>query len=157
VGNRHYDIAREVRRTLANYEELKDIIAMLGLEELSREDRKIVFRARRLERYLTQPFFTTEQYTGLEGKLVEIDETIEGCERILHDEFSEHDESALYMIGPIGEAKQKGKVQKRVDKEQPTESTDENKKEKTSEPEQDNRHKKKKKKSESKDRQVKKT
>ena len=105
IGDRHYQVAREVRKTLATYEELKDIIAMLGLEELSREDRNTVYRARRLERFFTQPFFTTTQFTGLEGKLVDIEDTIEGCERILNDEFSDLPESALYMIGPIGEAK----------------------------------------------------
>ncbi len=105
LGDRHYDVAREVRRTLAAYEELKDIIAMLGLEELSREDRRTVFQARRLERFLTQPFFTTTQFTGIEGKLVDIEDTLTGCERILNDEFSEHPESALYMIGAIEEAK----------------------------------------------------
>ena len=105
VGERHYRIAQEVRRTLAQYEELKDIIAMLGLEQLSREDRNIVFRARRLERFLTQPFFTTEQFTGLSGRLVSRDEALTGCERILNDEFKDYPESALYMIGAIDEAK----------------------------------------------------
>ena len=104
LGDRHYRVAREVRKTLATYEELKDIIAMLGLEELSREDRKTVYRARRLERFFTQPFFTTTQFTGLEGKLVDIEETIDGCERILNDEFSDRPEGSLYMIGAIGEA-----------------------------------------------------
>ena len=92
IGDRHYRVAREVRKTLATYEELKDIIAMLGLEELSREDRKTVYRARRLERFFTQPFFTTTQFTGLEGKLVDIEDTIDGCERILNDEFSDRPE-----------------------------------------------------------------
>lgn len=104
VGQRHYDVAREVRRTLAGYEELKDIIAMLGLEELSREDRKTVFRARRLERFLTQPFFTTHHFTGKEGRMVDPEKTVEGCERILNDEFTDRPESALYMIGDIDEA-----------------------------------------------------
>jgi len=104
LGERHYQVAREVRKTLATYEELKDIIAMLGLEELSREDRRTVYRARRLERFFTQPFFTTTQFTGLEGKLVDIEDTIDGCERILNDEFSDYPESSLYMIGAIGEA-----------------------------------------------------
>ncbi len=103
VGRRHFDIAREVRRTLALYEDLKDIIAMLGLEELSREDRSIVQRARRLERFLTQPFHTTEQFTGLTGKTVSLQDTLEGCERILNDEFSDLPERALYMIGPISD------------------------------------------------------
>jgi F-type H+/Na+-transporting ATPase subunit beta len=105
VGERHYRVAQEIRRTLAGYDELKDIIAMLGLEELSQEDRRTVYRARRLERFLTQPFYTTEQFTGLTGKLVPLAEAISGCERILNDEFSELPERALYMIGGIDEVK----------------------------------------------------
>jgi F-type H+-transporting ATPase subunit beta len=105
VGRRHYQTAQEVRKTLASYEELKDIIAMLGLEELSREDRRIVARARRLERFLTQPLFTTEHFTGHKGRIVDLADTIAGCERILNDEFSEIPESALYMIGAIHEVK----------------------------------------------------
>jgi F-type H+-transporting ATPase subunit beta len=103
VGQRHYDLAREIRRTLATYEDLKDIIAMLGLEELSREDRRIVSRARRLERFFTQPFFTTEQFTGKEGRLVSLDHALDGCEGILNDEFADTPEKALYMIGTIDE------------------------------------------------------
>jgi F-type H+-transporting ATPase subunit beta len=109
VGERHYKVALEIKKTLAKYEELKDIIAMLGLEELSGEDRNIVYRARRLERFLTQPFFTTEQFTGLDGKMVDIEDTIEGCERILNDEFKDYNESDLYMIGKIDEADKKKK------------------------------------------------
>ncbi len=105
AGEKHYVIAQEVRKTLAMYEALKDIIAMLGLEELSQEDRRIVFRARRLERFFTQPFFTTEQFTDLPGKMVDLKDTINGCERILSDEFSDYPEKALYMIGKIDEAK----------------------------------------------------
>lgn len=104
VGERHYRIAQDIRRTLATYEELKDIIAMLGMEELSQSDRKIVHRARRLERFLTQPFFTTEQFTNMSGKLVELEDALDGCERILNDEFSDYPERALYMIGSIDEA-----------------------------------------------------
>ena len=107
VGEKHYVTALEIKKTLAKYEELKDIIAMLGIEELSGDDRKVVYRARRLERFLTQPFFTTEQFTGLEGKFVEIEDTINGCERILNDEFMEYNESDLYMIGNIEEADRK--------------------------------------------------
>jgi F-type H+-transporting ATPase subunit beta len=101
AGERHYEVAREVRRTLAEYEDLKDIIAMLGLEELSTADQHTVNRARRLERFLTQPFFTTEQFTGLEGHSVSLEQTIEGCERILADEFENRPESDLYMKGSI--------------------------------------------------------
>ncbi len=107
VGERHYRIAQEVRRTLAQYEELKDIIAMLGLEQLSQDDRNVVLRARRLQRFLTQPFFTTEQFSGIPGRLVKLDDTLEGCERILHDEFRDVAESALYMIGTIDEARER--------------------------------------------------
>ncbi len=103
VGQRHYDIAREIRRTLAEYEELKDIIAMLGLEELSSDDRRTVGRARRLERFLTQPFFSTEQFTGQEGKAVATEDALQGCERILNDEFEKISERAFYMIGTIDE------------------------------------------------------
>ncbi|MFP4528204.1 MAG: F0F1 ATP synthase subunit beta [Candidatus Kapaibacterium sp.] len=105
VGERHYRVAQQIRKTISEYEDLKDIIAMLGIEELSVNDRKTVHRARRLERYLTQPFFTTEQFTGQEGRMVEIDDAIDGCERILNDEFSDYSEKALYMIGKIDEAK----------------------------------------------------
>ncbi len=103
VGRRHYQVAQSVRSTLAEYEELRDIISMLGIEELSRDDRATVSRARRLERFLTQPFFTTEQFTGKPGRLVPLDKTIEGCERILADEFAGTAESALYMIGTADE------------------------------------------------------
>ncbi|MGA3122516.1 MAG: F0F1 ATP synthase subunit beta [Polyangiaceae bacterium] len=107
VGERHYLLAQRIRKTFAQYDELKDIIAMLGLEQLSPEDRRVVARARRLERFLTQPFFTTEAFTGLPGKLVSLEDALDGCERILHDEFKDYPESALYMIGPIREAKGK--------------------------------------------------
>jgi F-type H+-transporting ATPase subunit beta len=106
VGKRHYAIAQEIRRTLAQYAELRDIIAMLGMEQLSAEDHKVVNRARRLERFLTQPFFTTEQFTGLQGKLVSLSDSLDGCERILRDEFTDYPESMFYMIGTIDEAKE---------------------------------------------------
>ena len=105
VGERHYALAQAIRQTLAQYAELKDIIAMLGLEQLSPEDRQVVGRARRLERFLTQPFFTTEQFTNLKGKLVSLKDALDGCERILRDEFKDTPESAFYMIGKIDEAK----------------------------------------------------
>jgi len=106
VGDRHYRVAREVRRLLAEYEELKDIIAMLGLEELSREDRATVNRARRLERFLTQPFATTEHFTGKSGRSVDLADTIAGCEAILAGELDDHPERALYMIGAVDEARE---------------------------------------------------
>jgi len=104
VGDRHYQVAERIRGTLAEYQDLKDIIAMLGIEELSREDRQIVSRARRLERFLTQPFFVTEQFTGHDGKLVKLADALDGCERILDDEFSDYPENALYMLGNADEA-----------------------------------------------------
>ncbi len=107
VGERHYRVAREVRQTLAQYEELRDFIAMLGLEQLSSNDRNTVYRARRLERFLTQPFLTTEQFTAMKGASVSIEEVLDDCERILRDEFKDFPESALYMIGSIDEAKRK--------------------------------------------------
>jgi len=103
VGERHYGIAREIKRTLAEYDNLKDIIAMLGMEELSADDKRTVARARRLERFLTQPFFVTEQFTGNKGKSVSLADGLEGCERILNDQFSDVSEGQLYMIGSIDE------------------------------------------------------
>jgi len=104
VGERHYALAQEIRNTLAQYDELKDIIAMLGLEQLSAADRAVVARARRLERFLTQPFYTTERFSGIPGQLVSLEDSLDGCERILNDEFRDVPESALYMIGRIDEA-----------------------------------------------------
>lgn len=112
IGKRHYYLAQEVRKTLAQYEELKDIIAMLGLEQLSAEDRKIVARARRLERFFTQPFFTTTRFTGLAGKFVSLEDALSGCERILSDEFMNYPENALYMIGSVDEAVEKVNAKK---------------------------------------------
>lgn len=115
VGERHYLTALAIKKTLAKYEELKDIIAMLGIEELSEEDRKNVYRARKLERFLTQPFFTTEQFTGLDGKMTELQDALDGCERILNDEFADFSESDLYMIGNIEEAYTKRKAREQKD------------------------------------------
>ena len=103
AGERHYRLAQEIRRTFAQYAQLKDIIAMLGLEQLSQEDRNVVGRARRLERFLTQPFFATRQFSGLPGKTVSLKDALDGCDRILKDEFKDVPETALYMIGTIGE------------------------------------------------------
>ena len=124
LGERHYSLAQEIRRTFAKYAELKDIIAMLGLEQLTPEDRNVVARARRLERFLTQPFFTTEQFTGIKGKLVSLKDALDGCERILRDEFKDYPESALYMIGTIDEAKGKINTSKPVAKVEPENKTE---------------------------------
>ena len=108
IGERHYNLSQQIRETLAQYKELKDIIAMLGLEQLSTADRNVVNRARRLERFFTQPFFATEQFSGIKGKEVSIEDALAGCESILADELNDLPESAFYMIGNIDEAKQKG-------------------------------------------------
>jgi F-type H+/Na+-transporting ATPase subunit beta len=107
VGARHYGLAQEIRKTLAQYEDLKDIIAMLGMEQLSPEDRSVVGRARRIERFLTQPFFATERFSGIDGKMVGLEDALDGCERILGGEFDDVPESALYMIGKVDEAREK--------------------------------------------------
>lgn len=101
VGQRHYEIARAVRRTLAQYEELRDIIAMLGMEELSTADRAVVAQARRLERFLTQPFATTEMFSGVPGQRVSIADTLAGCEQILQTQVFNDQEMDYYMIGAL--------------------------------------------------------
>ncbi len=110
IGEDHYKLAQEIRHTLAKYEDLKDIIAMLGMEQLSVDDRNIVNRARRIERFLTQPFFATEKFSGLKGKEVSLKDAQEGCRRILSDEFKDLPESAFYMIGKVEEAVEKAKA-----------------------------------------------
>jgi len=121
VGRRHYEIAQAIRKTLADYEDLKDIIAMLGLEELSQEDRRTVHRARQIERFLTQPFFVTEQFTAHKGKMVDLEDALEGCERILNDDFARLPERAFYMIGKIQEAEKAGKEKREETRTTPTE------------------------------------
>ena len=103
VGVRHCDISHKVREHLSRYKELLDIIAMLGIEELSPIDRLIVKRARKLERFLTQPFFLTEEFTGRKGRHVPLEKTLEGCERILSGEMDDMPEEAFFMKGEIGE------------------------------------------------------
>jgi len=109
IGEKHYKIAQQIRETLAQYEELKDIISMLGMEQLSVKDRNVVNRARKLERFLTQPFVATEQFSGIKGKQVSLKDALDGCKRILADEFKDYPESAFYMIGSIDEAMKKAK------------------------------------------------
>lgn len=112
VGEKHYRVATEVRKTLAQYEDLKDIIAMLGFDELPEHDQQTVLTARKLERFLTQPFFTTGQFTGMQGKSVNLEDTISGCERILSGEFNDLDENDFYMIGTVDEARAKAQKRK---------------------------------------------
>jgi len=101
VGDRHYSVSEQVRQTLARYRELEDVIAMLGIDELSAADRSLVARARRIERFLTQPFHVSQAFTGRRGVSVPVEETIEGCERILRGELDHAGEERLYMIGGL--------------------------------------------------------
>lgn len=107
VGERHYNTAVAVRRCLAEYEDLKDIIAMLGFDELPERDQQTVLTARKLERFLTQPFYTTHQFTGMEGRSVDLEKTIEGCERILSGELNDIPEDDFFMVGDIDEVLRK--------------------------------------------------
>lgn len=104
VGEEHYNTARAVQSTLQRYKELQDIIAILGLDELSEEDRLVVDRARKIERFLSQPFFVAEVFTGSPGKYVSLEETIKGFQRILSGELDELPEQAFYLVGNIEEA-----------------------------------------------------
>jgi F-type H+-transporting ATPase subunit beta len=101
LGERHYAVALQVKETIQRYRELQDIIAMLGMEELSADDQQNVRRARRLERFLTQPLFVTEAFTGHKGQQVPLEKTISGCEAILGGQLDGVDESRLYMTGPL--------------------------------------------------------
>ncbi|HWL85408.1 MAG TPA: F0F1 ATP synthase subunit beta, partial [Polyangiaceae bacterium] len=108
VGDRHYDCARRVQSTLQKYKDLQDIIAILGMDELSEDDKLVVSRARKIQRFLSQPFVVAAQFTGAEGKLVKLDKTIEGFEQILdgkYDDNNVYPEDAFYMIGDIEEMK----------------------------------------------------
>jgi F-type H+-transporting ATPase subunit beta len=107
IGEEHARIATETRRVIEHYRELQDVIALLGVDELSVEDRRLVGRARRLQRFLTQPFVVTENFTGITGRSVTIPEVIEGCKAILDGDCDDWPESAFYMIGSIDEAREK--------------------------------------------------
>jgi len=112
VGEDHYNVATGVQRVLQKYRELQDIIAILGLDELSDDDRQTVFRARKIERFLSQPFFTAEQFTGNKGKYVELKETIRGFKEILDGQHDDLPEQAFYMVGGIDEALEAAKKMK---------------------------------------------
>lgn len=107
IGQEHVEVANEVRKAIEHYRELQDVISLLGVEELGREDRRIVERARRLQRFLTQPFSVTEAFTGIPGRSVALKDTIAGCKAILAGEADEWDEASLYMIGTLEEAREK--------------------------------------------------
>ncbi len=107
VGEEHYEVARGVQGTLQRFKDLQDIIAILGMDELSEEDKLVVSRARKIQRFLSQPFFVAEQFTGHKGKYVALKETIAGFKEILSGALDELPEQAFYMVGNIDEAKAK--------------------------------------------------
>jgi len=109
VGQDHYDTAREVQRILQRYEDLKDIIAILGMEELSEEDKVIVGRARKMQRFLSQPFFVAEAFTGTHGRYVKVEDTVRSFKEILEGKHDDIPEQAFYMVGNIDEALEKAK------------------------------------------------
>ncbi|MCS7038837.1 MAG: F0F1 ATP synthase subunit beta, partial [Caldilineales bacterium] len=104
VGEEHYRVARGVQQTLQRYKDLQDIIAILGVEELSEEDKLIVARARKIQRFLTQPMFVAAQFTGREGRYVKIEDTVRGFKEILEGKHDDLPEAAFYMVGTIEEA-----------------------------------------------------
>ena len=104
LGERHYKAATDVQRILQRYKELQDIIAILGMDELSEEDKRIVGRARRVQRFMSQPFSVATQFTGIEGRYVKLEETVSSFERLVAGEFDSLPEQAFYMVGSIEEA-----------------------------------------------------
>ncbi|MDQ3963615.1 MAG: F0F1 ATP synthase subunit beta, partial [Actinomycetota bacterium] len=109
VGDEHYNVALTVQRNLQRYKDLQDIIAILGIDELSEEDKIIVQRARKIQRFLSQPFFVAEQFTGIPGKYVTVDETIQSFKGLAEGEYDHLPEQAFYMVGGIEEAEAKAK------------------------------------------------
>jgi F-type H+-transporting ATPase subunit beta len=109
LGDEHYNCAQDVKRVLQRYKDLQDIIAILGLDELSDEDKLIVSRARKIQRFFSQPFHVAEQFTGLEGKYVKLEDTIRGFREIVDGKHDDLPEQAFYMVGTIEEAVEKGK------------------------------------------------
>jgi F-type H+-transporting ATPase subunit beta len=109
VGDEHYKCARDVQYVLQRYKDMQDIIAILGMDELSEEDKALVARARKIERFLSQPFFVAEQFTGMPGKYVEKADTVRGFQEILAGKHDEMPEQAFYLVGTIEEAQEKAK------------------------------------------------
>jgi F0F1-type ATP synthase beta subunit len=110
VGAEHYNVARSVKAVLQKYKDLQDIIAILGIDELSEDDKLTVARARKIQRFLSQPFFVAQQFTGLEGKYVKIADTIKGFKEIVEGKHDELPEQAFYMVGTIDEAIEKART-----------------------------------------------
>ena len=112
VGEEHYNVARRVQEILQKYNSLQDIIAILGMDELSEEDRIVVSRARKIQRFLSQPFHVAEVFTGLKGVFVEMEDTIKGFKGILDGEYDDLPEAAFYMVGTIEDAVAKAEKMK---------------------------------------------
>ena len=109
VGAEHYEVARKVQEMLQRYKELQDIIAIMGMDELSEEDKLVVARARKIQRFLSQPFSVAEQFTGMEGKYVPLSETVRGFKEIIEGRHDDLPESAFLFVGSIDEAVEKAK------------------------------------------------
>jgi F-type H+-transporting ATPase subunit beta len=110
IGEEHYNTAQDVKRVLQRYKDLQDIIAILGLDELSDEDKLIVSRARKIQRFFSQPFFVAAQFTGLEGKYVKLEDTVRGFRELVEGKHDDLPEQAFYMVGTIEEAIEKAKT-----------------------------------------------
>jgi len=109
IGQEHYDTAQDVKRVLQRYKDLQDIIAILGLDELSDEDKLVVSRARKIQKFFSQPFFVAAQFTGLEGKYVKLEDTVRGFRELVDGKHDDLPEQAFYMVGTIEEAIEKAK------------------------------------------------
>jgi F-type H+-transporting ATPase subunit beta len=109
LGEKHYQVARDVQKTLQTYKSLQDIIAILGMDELSEEDKLVVSRARKIQKFLSQPFFVAEVFTGSPGKFVSLEDTIKGFEGLVNGDYDDITENAFYMVGTIEEALEKAK------------------------------------------------
>jgi len=110
LGEEHYSVARSVQQILQKYKELQDIIAILGMDELSEDEKLIVFRARKIQRFLSQPFSVAEAFTGQSGKYVPLKETIRGFKEIVEGKYDNLSEAAFLMVGPIEEVVEKAKT-----------------------------------------------
>jgi F-type H+-transporting ATPase subunit beta len=110
VGEEHYKVAQDVQQVLQRYQELRDIIAILGMDELSEEDKQLVYRARKVQKFFSQPFFVAEQFTGNTGKFVSREETVRSFKAILDGEYDDLPEDAFYMVGGIEDAVEKAKT-----------------------------------------------
>ena len=107
MGKEHYETARRVQETLEKYNELQDIIAILGMDELGEDDKRIVYRARKIQRFLSQPFHVAEKFTGIKGVYVPMSETVKGFKAIIDGEMDEYPEAAFYNVGTIDDVKRK--------------------------------------------------